>query len=60
MLTHSGVRYRLKEPGPAKKYGLWIWYSLTQEYIFERSVDSDEKAREAIDQLLRDKFIMPL
>jgi len=54
---HSGVKYKLKEPGPAKAYGLYTWYDLTQEYLFELSVDNNEEAMDAIDQLLADGFL---
>lgn len=55
--THSKVKYKLIQPGPAKKYGLYTWYNLTKEYIFERSVETEEEAKKAIDQLLKDGFI---
>lgn len=56
--VHSNVKYKLTE-GSFTKYHLRIWYSLTSEYIFERSVDSKEQAEKAIDQLLADGFIKP-
>lgn len=54
---HIGYKYTLCEPGPAKKYALSIWYELTREYIFERSVDTEEEAKSAIVQLHKDGFI---
>ena len=55
---HDGVKYKVLEPGPAGKYGLWVWWNPTKEFIFERSIGSEEDATNAIDQLLTDGFIL--
>ena len=62
---HSGVKYKLEKSqwtGEATgtvydKLGLWCWYNLTKEYIFERTVKDEEDAKKAIDFLLHDGFV---
>ena len=51
------VTYTLKDNG--RGLALSTWNNTANEFIFERTVDSEEHACKAIKQLLEDRFIIP-
>ncbi len=56
--TYRGVKYTLDKSD--RGFMLSTWYSLTSEYIFERTITDISKSDENIEQLIRDGFVLPV